>query len=198
MRIFTVTGQVALATATTLIGLAGFGVPFLAIAGVNAPAQAATINASLPEFNSTESAPDTTYPLEPVTVGSFSYAIPKGEAITSAVISGIFGNTTVNSSAGADLFLDDISVGQCLKGGTCFSATTPWSYSFKPENFSALADGVAELTANQTSEYNVRLGETNLTVQTASTSVPEPSTVIGLVALGAGATLLKRKKSQGV
>jgi len=130
-------------------------------------------------------------------VGSFSYAIPKGEAISSAVISGTFGNTTVDSSAGADLFLGGIAVGQCVTEGACFSAIAPRSYSFKPKNFSALADGVAELTANQTS-YNVRLGETNLTVQTASTPVPEPSAMLGLLALGAGATLWKCKKPQGI
>jgi len=198
MSISTFRGQVSLATAATLINLAGFGVPFFAIAGIRTSAQAATISASLPEFNGPESAPEAKYPLEPMAVGSFSYAIPKGEAISSAVISGTFGNTTVDSSAGVDLFLDGIVVGQCVKEGACFSAITSWSYDFKPKNFSALADGVAELTANQTSEYNVRLGETNLTVQTASTSVPEPSAMLGLLALGAGAALWKRKKLQGI
>jgi len=68
MSISTFRGKVSLATAATLINLAGFGVPFFAIAGIRMSAQAATISASLPEFNGLESAPEANYPLEPMTV----------------------------------------------------------------------------------------------------------------------------------
>jgi hypothetical protein len=71
---------------------------------------------------------------------------------------------------------------------------------FAPGDLSLLADGTANLTSIQTSEYITRLGPTTLTIETASTSASVPGP---LPALGAAATFgfsrkLRKRSQRGV
>jgi hypothetical protein len=140
---------------------------------------------ALPEFNGDRFESDAPYGLDPVLVGTFNYAIPAGHSIFSAMVSGTFGNSQVNSSAGVDLFLGSILVGQCLHLDVCWNQLTPWQYTFTGGELAQLMTGSASLWAVQTSEFNIRLGETTLAIDTrpVAAQVPEP---LSLLLLGSG------------
>jgi hypothetical protein len=151
----------------------------------------ADFNLTLPEFDGVlEAGP---YPLPPLTVGTYTYSIPAGEVITGADISGTFGNSTVPNSAGVDLNLDGLLVGQNVQGGPGYTnqSPTPWSYTFTPADLALLLDGSAEFTATQTSEYVIRLGQTNLNIHTAP-ATPEPASMALLA--GGVLPLLRRRR----
>ncbi len=160
-------------------------------------AHAATFTQTLPEY-SFDGAP--TFPNPSNIVGTFSFSLPSDEKITAAVLEGTFGNSEFPSSAGVDLYLDNLLVAQCIEFEQCWSGPGPvtWRFTFDESHFSQLEDGMAVLSAAQTSEFITRLGETTLTIETTpqpSTSVPEPATVLGLLAIG-GSLLLSRKPSR--
>jgi hypothetical protein len=156
-------------------------------------AKAADITLTLPEFNGTSHSVLETYPLPPVTVGTFNYTIPAGDKIVSADINGTFGNSVVAGSAGVDLFLNGLLVGQNIKSGPGFTMNEPWSHTFTPAEFSALASGTATLTATQTSEFVIRLGVTTLDIHTV---VPEPSSLALLTTGGLPLLAFRRRRKQ--
>jgi hypothetical protein len=157
-----------------------------------APAAKATdISLTLPEFNGPSHSDSESYPKPPITVGTFNYTIPADEHIVSADISGTFGNSVVTGSAGVDLFLNGLLVGQNLKSGPGFTMTVPWSHTFTPAEFSALESGTATLTATQTSEFEIRLGETTLDIHSV---VPEPSSLALLTTGGLPLLAFRRRR----
>jgi hypothetical protein len=121
----------------------------------------------------------------PTVIGTFD--ILAGD--TAITISGTFGNDAAPNSAGVDVYLGSILVGQCVEDATCWSAGSPtaWSDTLTAAQIASLGTGIVNFTAIQTSEFVIQLGETTL-VQTNSTpAVPEPSS---LVLFGSGALAL--------
>jgi hypothetical protein len=188
---------------TKQLGLVGAGVAFVAL-GAFSPtheAQAATLTYSLPEYNF-DGAP--TFPNPANLVGTFSYTLPSDEKIVSAVIEGTFGNSVFPSSAGVDVYLDNLLVAQCIEFEPCWSGFEPvnWRFTFDESHFSLLEDGIVTLTAAQTSEFVARLGTTTLTIETTSEpspppeSIPEPATTLGLFGVLGGLLSLRKGKSK--
>jgi hypothetical protein len=161
--------------------------------------EAATISQTLPEFNFDGSSP---FPNSPQTIGSYSFSIPTGEEIVSAVIRGTFGNRTVTNTAPVQVFLDGLNVATCLASEPCYSTQVPllWSFTFAPSQFSLLADGSGLLTSIQNDEFFTRLGATTLTIETAtvSTAVPTPALLPGLVGIGVAALRKRKAAVEGV
>ncbi|MGB3532340.1 MAG: hypothetical protein WBA13_02365 [Microcoleaceae cyanobacterium] len=159
-------------------------------------AQAATLTITLPEYNFDGSP---VFPNPQNQVGTFFYTLPSDEKIVSATIEGTFGNSILDSSAGVDVYLDNLRVAQCFEFDLCWSGPgrVSWGFTFDESDFSLLEDGMAMLTASQTSEFVARLGETTLTIQTAPdppTSIPEATTTLGL--LGAVCGLFSLRQGQ--
>jgi hypothetical protein len=115
----------------------------------------------------------------PTIVGTFD--ILAGD--TSMTISGTFGNSTVASSAGVDLYLGDILVGTCVENGACYNGLTPWSDTLTATQIASLGTGIVDFTADQTSQYVIQLGETTLDQGMGTSVTPEPS---GLLLLATG------------
>lgn len=190
--------------------------------GCTSLAQAADIIVS-PTFSVSNqtSAPDTTdyegnfydyssaFPPASIAIGTFSFAIPTGDAVTGATISGTFGDVNVPVTALTDLFVlnGSIAVGQCdaTGGGTiyppCAAGTidgslVPWTYTFSAADLGNLAAaftaGSLDFTAVQNSFGSVIIGTPSLDLQVAPT--PEPASLFtlagGLLAMAA----LRRRK----
>ncbi len=160
-------------------------------------AGASTILVAFPEFNGPrlEAGP---FPAAPITVASRTFSIPPGDKVTAATISGFWGsNIDPSSTAGVDVRLDGVLVAQCVKKPrpSCYSSDAlqqSWSYTLKEGELSVLNDGVATLTATQTSDISIRLGETTLVVTTGTPSVerlPVPIDVPANSPAGLGALL---------
>lgn len=163
-------------------------------------ATAATLTYTVPEYNFDGSPP---FPTPQNLVGIFSYTISSNENITSAVISGTFGNSVFASSAGVDVYLDGLLIAQCFEFDNCWNSPSPesWSFTFDNSHFSLLEDGEARLTASQTSEFVARLGITTLTIETKTitdppTSIPEPTTLVGLLGAVVGLSSLRKGKQR--
>lgn len=149
-----------------------------AAAPVAAHADSTTI---LPEFNGSASHTDPG-PYEPPTVAGTFLIDPGATGIT---ISGTFGNSLTPNTAGVNLYLGSILVGQCVEFASCYYALSPtaWSTTLTSSQLALLGTGAVDFTVVQTSQFWTRLGETTL-AQTMAPPVPEPSTLI-LMATGA-------------
>lgn len=188
---------------TKQLWLAGAGIAFVALGGFfpTHEAQAATLTYSLPEYNFDGAPP---FPNSPNLVGTFSYILPSDETIVSAMIEGTFGNSVLPSSAGADVYFDNLLVAQCVEFELCWNASeaVQWRFTFDESDFSLLEDGTALLTVVQTSEFVARLGTTTLTIETASepspppTSIPEPTITLGLFGVLGGLLCLRKGNSK--
>jgi hypothetical protein len=148
---------------TLLLAAAGV---MAAVVGASA-GQAGVYTSTIPAYNGSGFSEAGPFPQPAVTVGTFTYAIPPGETIVGATISGHFGNSVVPNSAGADVYLNGVLVGRCVRFGACyFGLGAAWSHTFGFEARSLLAGGSAVLTVVQTSEFVIRLAPTTLTIQT--------------------------------
>ncbi|MBA3713744.1 MAG: PEP-CTERM sorting domain-containing protein [Pyrinomonadaceae bacterium] len=168
--------------------VAGFALVVMVCGASLGEARAAMLTSSLPPYNG---------PFQPVggatfNVGTLAFAIPAGEQIITATITGTFGNTAAFSTAPVTLRLDGLQIAQCLPGAPCntgsSASTTNWSFTLNAANFSLLTDGAAVLTATQDGLGAIRLGSTVLEVRTGV--IPEPAT---LLLLGTGLTVLAAK-----
>lgn len=166
--------------------LAVFALLMICLTSANT-VRADVITITAPEFNGSFHGVKEPYPLPSVLVFTFSYTIPSGHEIVSAMISGTFGNSQDPTSAGVDLRIDGLLVGQCVRFAPCWTGPgpTPWGHTFLPGSFSLLADGTASFTATQTAEFTIRLSPTTLIIVTRplGAEIPEP---LSLILLGSG------------
>jgi uncharacterized cupin superfamily protein len=158
-------------------------------------------------------------PQQPLQVGTVNFPVPAGEQVIAAQISGFWGSSLLpEGTAGVDVFVDGVLVAQCVKPSAgCWEAAfgpRPWSHVFTESELAVLNDGVAKMTAVQTSDVTVRLGTSTLIVQTGPIPLPpatreptkEPTepevptlSPLGLLALiaglaAAGAFMVRRAK----
>jgi hypothetical protein len=166
----------------------------------SAPAQAAVIASTVPEYNGAFEDPSLTYPLPSVLIGTFSYTIPTGDRLVGATISGTFGNLDqANTTALSDYFLGSVEVAACdSTANPCFSADinappTAWTYTFTAAQLAALATGSANFSVVQNGPFSVQTGITELDLIVAT---PEPAAIFLLCGGLAGIALLRRKQTR--
>lgn len=134
---------------------------------------------TLPDFTGDQHLESDTYPLASVEVGTFT-SLPTN--ITTVSVSGTFGNVDNDFSAGVDLYLDGIMVGQCVKDDNCWfevfndSIPVPWNHTFIMSELGIFDDGEAVLTAVQTSEFKIALGSIELSYDVGPSPIPIPAT----------------------
>ena len=144
---------------------------------------AATLVATFPELQNPPSFLDSAkFPQPPLTVGTVVFSVPAGERIVGATVSGFWGSSVIpDSTAGVDVLVDGILVARCVKHApNCYDpapAARPWSYTFTDADLRKLSDGAATMTAVQTSDDTVRLGQSTLSIKTA------PGPVLGVPTL---------------
>jgi hypothetical protein len=179
------------------------GVVALAVGLAAIPAWAATIVVTFPELaNPPSHSAQNPFPvLQPLPVGTVTFPVPSGERVVAAQISGFWGSSLIpEGTAGVDVRVDGVLVAQCVKPASgCWEPAAgqrPWSHEFTESELSVLNDGVADMTALQTSDITVRLGTSTLIVQTGPLPpvIVEPTLLpavpalssLGLLALIAG------------
>lgn len=157
------------------------------------------------------------YPLGPTNLGDFTFSLPTGFVITSATISGTFGNEdvpgTTNVTADSDYYVDGtaIKVATCdtpnitstftpalaCDAGNSTDTPTPWTYTFTSANLSTLTTDLAAgtLDFNVIQNFYGAVETGVITLDIAGTSAaPEPGTIF-IASLGlAGLALLRRRK----
>jgi hypothetical protein len=141
-------------------------------------------------------------PQPPLPVGTVNFSVPAGERVVAATISGFWGTSLVpDGTAGVDVRVDGILVAQCVKpSADCWQSAAqqrPWSYTFSATELVAFNDGVASMTAVQTSDISVRLGTSTLIIETGPLPAVPALSTLGLLALiaglaGAGVFLVRR------
>lgn len=114
-----------------------------------------------------------------------------------ATVSGTWGNAAFSaSSAGADLFIDDLLVAQCFEFDACWqnaTGTQTWSYTFTVADIATgiLDDGAAVLSVVQTSSSRVRIGALAII---GTIDVPAPGTLALLALPVLGFVLVARRR----
>lgn len=146
-------------------------------------------------------------------IGDFTFAIPNGDMVLGATISGSFGNnfssgiTTI--TADSNYFVDGtaIEVATCdspnvatnglslaCDGGISITSPTTWTYTFTAANLATLAPlfAAGSVDFNYVQNYygQVNTGNTTLSI----TITPEPATSIAITLGVAGIAVLRRRK----
>ena len=146
----------------------------------------------------------TSVPPGPITIGKFTFTIPKGDVVVGATISGTFGDQNIPVTALNDLFVMNgtIEVGACdstsdaCAAGTIDGSLVPWSHTFGAAELSALASdfasGSLDFTAAQNSFGAVVMGTPTLDIQLVQT--PEPSSLFTLAGGVLGFAAWRRRK----
>jgi hypothetical protein len=131
------------------------------------------------------------FPQPPLPLGTATFAIPAGERVVGATVSGFWGSSVVpDSTAGVDVLVDGILVARCVKHQPdCYEpgyAPRPWTYTFTRSELRQFDDGAATMTAVQTSDDTVRLGQATLVIETARIPTVPALSPLGLLWLTAG------------
>ena len=160
---------------------------------------AATISATLPEYNGPMNAPGP-FPASTLNIGTFTYTIPVGQQIISARLTGTFGNAQFTNTAGVDLSAAGLLFASCAPLAACDTGEviTPFSYDFAPGNLFLLNGGSLNISAVQTNGNMLRLGTETLTITTQTSpnaATPEPAS---LALMGAGIVVLGLIKRRSV
>ena len=150
-------------------------------------AAAAAFLVEFPEVNGPP-VPAGPFPQPPLVVATRTFAVPAGERVVSASISGFWGSSgDPNSTAGVNVLVDGITVAQCVKPDpACWTGDVgqrPWSHTFTEPEMTLLNDGSATMTAVQTSDISIRLGVSTLLVETAPQAVVPTLSPLGLLGL---------------
>jgi hypothetical protein len=141
----------------------------------------------------------TTFPPDPISIGTFNFTIPPQDQIVSATISGTFGDQNIPVTALTDLFVDGgtIQVAACdspiapCASGALNGLPVPWSYTFTAGQLGALSTGSLDFTAVQNSFGAVVVGTPTLDIKV----VPEPGSLFTVAgALLAIVALRRRRK----
>lgn len=174
---------------SVLVVLTGF-------VSLDATARADLIVLTFPEVNGPENTSG--FPLPAVDVGTELFSLPSGAVITSATLSGTFGETSTyyGSTAHHELLINGVSVGSTYDvSPDPYGNVVPFSFSVPT---ALLTGGSATLSYVQLSQYNVRLSETELTIEYTLNAVPEPSTAViaGMSLVGLGLFTRFRRRSR--
>lgn len=143
-----------------------------------------------------------TFPPSSIPIGTFSFtAIPPGDHIASATISGTFGDVNYGTTALTDLYAGGIEVAECdapggvypdCAVGTVDGSLVPWSYTFTDGSLTALAAELAaglDFTAVQNGFGSVVVGTPTLSL----VLTPEPGSIVLLASALALAAFRIRK-----
>lgn len=155
---------------------------FAALFATASPAGAGFITLTFPEVNGAFGFSG----FSTQAIGTDTFTIPSGQSISSAVLTGRFGDTSTFSNGGTASF-DLMLNGSTIGGSPSLVSGVPFSFVIDP---SLLTGGSATLEYTQTGAGIVRLSASTLTITTTATAaVPEPSSLVlsgsGLITLGA-------------
>lgn len=111
-----------------------------------------------------------------VLLAAWNVVLGTGESIVSASFSSTWGNSTVPNSSEGYVTVGGTTVGTCMPGEDCYTAQTPTAidYTFAASEFFGLM-GTVDLFYTQTGCCIIRLGESNLTIETTAAAVPVPA-----------------------